>query len=60
MGDWSEAMEDGVLCRGCACPLGSFRNGGYCDSCASRRAIQNTSAESPLDRARAHKESTSD
>lgn len=35
MGDWSEAMNDGVICRGCAMPLGSASQGGLCSACAS-------------------------
>lgn len=39
MGDWSDAMDDGVICRGCALPLGEqIHGGGYCASCASERA----------------------
>ena len=33
-GDWSEALDDGVICRGCALPLGtSSDNDGFCLSC---------------------------
>lgn len=34
MGDWSEAMDDGVICRGCAMPLGGSSQGGLCTACA--------------------------
>lgn len=37
MGDWSEAMEDGVICRGCALPLGEVSIDGYCLACAAQR-----------------------
>ena len=37
MGDWSEAMEDGIICRGCAMPLGGVSEGGYCPECANRQ-----------------------
>lgn len=38
MGDWSEAMEDGVLCRGCAGVIyGTVSIGGYCPECAARQ-----------------------
>lgn len=37
MGDWSEAMEDGVICMGCAMPLGSYGQPGYCPECAAKR-----------------------
>jgi hypothetical protein len=38
MGDWSEAMEDGILCRGCAGVIyGTVSIGGYCTECASCR-----------------------
>lgn len=35
MGDWSDAMEDGVICRGCALPMGDVSHGGYCPDCAT-------------------------
>mgnify|MGYP006951095524 FL=1 len=42
MGDWSDAMDDGVICRGCALPLGErIEGGGYCASCASERTKGN-------------------
>lgn len=37
MGDWSEAMEDGVICRGCALPLDGGSVDGFCPACASHR-----------------------
>ena len=36
MGDWSDAMDEGVICRGCAMPLGE-RGGGLCPACTARR-----------------------
>jgi hypothetical protein len=37
MGDWSDAMEDGVICRGCAMPLGGT-GAGLCPDCSERQA----------------------
>lgn len=37
MGDWSDAMEDGVICKGCALPMGNVSIGGYCPECAGRQ-----------------------
>jgi hypothetical protein len=35
-------MDDGVICRGCALPLGErIEGGGYCASCASERTKGN-------------------
>jgi len=39
MGDWSDAMEDGVICRGCAMPLGGT-GPGLCPDCAARQAAE--------------------
>jgi hypothetical protein len=35
MGDWSDAMEHGVICRGCALPL-DRSDPGLCPECAAR------------------------
>ncbi len=37
MGDWSEAMEDGAICQGCALPMGGSGQPGLCPECAARR-----------------------
>lgn len=38
MGEWSDAMDDGVICRGCALPLGfTVSSGGFCPQCESER-----------------------
>jgi len=38
MGDWSDAMEDGVICSGCAAPMGpGSGQAGYCDSCQQEK-----------------------
>ena len=61
MGDWSEAMEDGVICRGCALPLGTQSVSGYCPSCATQlRPKAQTPEESHLDPARKWKDSPKD
>lgn len=36
MGDWTEAMEDGVICKGCMLPLGGHSVSGYCPDCAEK------------------------
>lgn len=40
MGDWSEAMEERVICRGCALPMGGVSAGGYCPECAHRQGTE--------------------
>ena len=52
MGDWSEAMEDGVICRGCAQPLGTLGEPGYCPDCARTAPKAPAQDSSHVDRAR--------
>jgi hypothetical protein len=53
MGDWSEAMEEGAICRGCALPLGGYSVSGYCDNCSrDRPTMDSLQGESAIDRAR--------
>lgn len=49
MGDWSEAMEDGVICRGCAMPFGDSPGtaDGYCELCASIRSNSREGNQDP-------------
>jgi uncharacterized Zn finger protein (UPF0148 family) len=50
MGEWSEAMEDGVICRGCALPLAGPSGSGYCPDCQAK-ARSAEEADSPGNRA---------
>ena len=52
MGDWSEAMDDGVICRGCALPLGTTSSNGYCPDCKPSDRQPQAQPESAIDRAR--------
>jgi len=45
MGDWSDAMEDGVICRGCALPLEVPSADGLCSSCRQPAQRHPTAAE---------------
>ena len=55
MGDWSDAMEDGAICKGCALPLGNVSQDGYCPSCKPPKTDRDTGADTAADRARAWK-----
>lgn len=60
MGDWSEAMDDGVICKGCALPLGAGSSplgagpsDGYCPACSAlNKRPPSSESDSALDRAR--------
>lgn len=52
MGEWSEAMEDGVICMGCASPLPPGHGPRYCDYCAERRKTSEKQRDYPRDKDR--------
>src|SRR3546814_10437111 len=64
MGDWTDAMEEGAICRGCRIPMGPPYQDGYCDNCQQNRSFGSQPhsvstgnvADSAIDRARAWKE----
>lgn len=58
MGDWSEAMEDGVICRGCALPFGPLNDAGFCPDCAPTAPKAPAPDASHVDRARHWKQSS--